>query len=76
MLGISSLTSFILALTLVSVVSDILSSVFFILALFASFVTTSFFTTSLSLLKSTETGTSLSTFNLPTLDFKLGKSVF
>ena len=34
---------------------------------------TSFFTTSLSLLKSTGTGTNLSTSNLPTLLFKLLK---
>ena len=56
MLGISPLTSFILALreALVAklVISGILSSIFFILALYTSFLTTSFFTTSLSLLKS------------------------
>ena len=38
-------------------------------------MTTSFFTTSLSLLKSTGTGTNLSTSNLPTLLFKLLKLV-
>ena len=64
-LGISPLTSYILALreALVAklVISGILSSIFFILALYTSFLTTSFFTTSLSLLKSTGTGTNLST---------------
>ena len=70
MLGISSFTSFILALTVVLVaklvISGILFSVFLILALYTSFLTTSFFTTSLSLLKSTGTGTNLSTSNLST----------
>ena len=47
-----------------------------ILALFESFLTTSFFTTSLSLLKSTGTGTNLSTSNLSTSDFNLAESVF
>ena len=69
-LGISPLTSFILALreALASnlVISGILSSIFFILALYTSFLTTSFFTTLLSLLKSTGTGTNLSTSNLST----------
>ena len=46
---------------------------FFILALYTSFLTTSVFTTSLSLLKSTGTGTNLSTSNLSTLLFKLIK---
>ena len=54
------LTSFILpsrvALVAKLVISDILSSIFFILALYTYFLTTSFFTTSLSLLKSTGTG--------------------
>ena len=67
----SSLTSFILALreALVAklVISDILSSICLILALYASFLTTSFFTSSLNLLKSTETITNLSTSNLSTL---------
>ena len=40
------------------------------------FLTTSFFTTSLSLLKSTGTGTNLSRSNLHTLAFKLTKSDF
>ena len=59
-LGISPLTSFILALRVVLVaklvISGILSSIFFILALYTSFLTTSSFTTSLNLLKSTGTG--------------------
>ena len=70
-LGISPLTSFILALRVVLVaelvMSSILSSIFFILALYASFLTTSFFPTSRSLLKSTETGTNLSISNVSTL---------
>ena len=74
-LGISPFTSFILALVVVLVsklvISGILSSIFFILALYTSFLTTSFFTTWLSLLKSTRTGTNLSTSNLSTLLFKL-----
>ena len=40
------------------------------------FLTTSFFTTSLSLLKSTGTGANLSMSNLSTLVFKLAKFVF
>ena len=60
-LGISSLSSFILtlrgALRAKLVISGILSSIFFILALYTSFLTTSFFIASLSLLKSTGTGT-------------------
>ena len=61
-LGISPLTSFILALreALVAklVISGILFSIFLILVLYiyTSFLTTSFFTASLSLLKSTRTG--------------------
>ena len=47
--------------------AGILSSIFFILALFTSFLTTSFFTASLSLLKSTRTSTNPSTSNLSTL---------
>ena len=42
----------------------------------AVFLATSFFTKSLSLLKSTETGTNLSISNLSTLDFSLAKSLF
>ena len=66
----SPLTSFILALRdalVAKLTSGILSSIFFILALYTSFLTTSFFTTSLSLIKSTGTGTNLSTCNLSTL---------
>ena len=52
------LISFILALTAALeatlVISGILSSMFFILALYASFLTTSFFNSSLSLLKAKE----------------------
>ena len=55
--------------------SDILFSIFFILALYTSFLTKSFFITSLSLLKSTRAGTDLSVCNLSTLLFKLLKLV-
>ena len=69
-LGISPLTSFIVTLRVVLVatlvMSGILSSIFFILALYTSFLVTSYFTTSLNLLKLTGTGT-----NLSTLLFKL-----
>ena len=69
-LGISFLTSFILGLRVVSVaklvISDILSSLSYILASYTSFLTTSSFTTSFSLLKLTGTGTNLSTSNLST----------
>ena len=74
-LGILLLIYFILALARVLVaklvISVILPSIFFILALYTSLLTTSFFTTSLSLIKSTGTGTNLSTSNLSTLLFKL-----
>ena len=64
-LGILPLTSFILVSRVVLVaklvISGILSSIFFILALYTSSLTRSFFTTSLSLLKSAGTGTNLST---------------
>ena len=78
-LGISFLTSFILGSFISSVssklvISGILSSVFLILALYTSFLTTSFFTI-LSLLNSTRRGTNLPTSNLSTLRFKLFKSV-
>ena len=43
---------------------------------YSVFLTTSFFTTSLSLLKSTGTGTNLSISNLSTSVFKLAKFVF
>ena len=69
-LGISFLTLFILALRVILVaklvISGILSSIFLISALYTSFLTTSFFTTPLNLLKSTGTSTSLSTSNLST----------
>ena len=58
------------------VILGILSLTFLILELYTSFSTTPFFTASLSLLKSTGTGTNLSTSNLSTLDFKLAKSTF
>ena len=44
--------------------------------LYTSFLTTSVFTTSLNLLKSTETGANLSISNLSTSVFKLAKFVF
>ena len=46
-----------------------------ILTFYTSFLTTSFFTTSVSLLKSTGSGTNLSISNLSTLLFKLLKLV-
>ena len=76
-LGISPLTSSILALReeLIAklVITDVLSSIFFILALYTSFLTTSLFPTSLYLLKPTGTGTNLSVSDLFTLIFKLVK---
>ena len=72
-LGILFSTSFMLGSTVVLVaklvISGILSSIVLILALYTSFLTTSFFTTSLSLLESTGTGTNLSTSILSTLLF-------
>ena len=65
-LGDSFLTSFILVLKEVLVATLVISgilSIFLILALYAFFITTSFLTTSLSLLKSAGTGTNLSTSN-------------
>ena len=65
-LGDSFLTSFILVLKEVLVATLVISgilSIFLILALYAFFITTSFLTTSLSLLKSGGTGTNLSTSN-------------
>ena len=74
-LGISHLTSFILALRVVLVanlgISSILSLIFYILALYTPFLTTLFFTASVGLLKSTGTGTNLSTSNLSALLFQL-----
>ena len=67
-LGISPMTSIILALTeaLVGtlVISGIFSSIFVILALYTAFLTTYFFTTSLSLVNSTGIGPSLLKSNL------------
>ena len=45
-------------------------------SLYSAFLTTSFFTASLNLLKSTRTGTSLSISNLSAPVFKLAKFVF
>ena len=53
------------------VISGILSPIFFILSLYTSFLTTSFFTKSLSLLKSTGKGTNLSTSSLYNFTFKI-----
>ena len=76
-LDILFLISFILALreALVAklLISGILFPIFLILALYTSFLTTSFFTTSYSQLKSIGTGTTLSISNLSTLLFKLFK---
>ena len=55
--------------------SDILCSISLILTLDTFFLTTSFFTASLSLLKSTVTGTNLSISILSTLLLKLFKPV-
>ena len=57
------------------VISGILSSISLILSLYTSFLRTSFFTTPLSLLKSTGAGTNLSSSNLSILLFKLFKPV-
>ena len=69
-LGIWFSNSFILVVRVVLVaklvISGILTSIFFNLALYTPFLTTSFFTTSLSLLKSRASGTNLLTFNLST----------
>ena len=66
-LGISPSTSFYIALRVVLVAKLVISGFFlqyfFILALYTSFLATSFFTKSLSLLKSTGTGTNLSKSN-------------
>ena len=76
-LVISALTSFIFVLRTVLVVklviSGILSLIFFTLALYSVFLTTSFSTTLLSLLKSTGTSANLSISNISTLLFKLLK---
>ena len=76
-LGISALTSFIFLLRMVLVaklvIYGIFSSILLILALYSVCLTTSFFTTLPSLLKSTGTGANLSISNLSTLLFKLLK---
>ena len=76
-LGVSVLILFIFVLRTVLVaklvILGILSSIFFILPLYSVFLTTSFLTTFLSLLKSTETDTNLSISNLSTLLFKWRK---
>ena len=78
-LGISALTSFILVLRigLVAklVISGILSSIFLILALYSVFSATSFFTTLLTLFKSTRIVSNFTISNLSTLRFKLLKLV-
>ena len=77
---ISPLTSFLLALRVVLVAKLVILSILslkrFILAPYTSFLTTSFFATSLSLLQSTGTGTNLSASNLSTLYSKLAKLTF
>ena len=73
-LGILFLTASIAVVVAKLVMSGILSSISFVLALYISFLTT-FFTTSLNLLKLTGTGNNLSTSNLPTLLFKLRKLI-
>ena len=74
-LGISILTSFIFVLRIVLeatlVISGILSSILFILALYSAFLTTSCLTTLLSLFKSAGTGANLSISDWSTLLFKL-----
>ena len=87
-LGISRLTSLILATRVILVaklvILGILSWISLILVLYSVFSTTSFFTMSLSLLKSGETGFYSSAFNfsntsvsnLTTSNFKLAKSSF
>ena len=78
-LDISALTSFIFVLRIVLVpklvILAISSSIFLILALYSVFLTNSFFTTLLSLLKSTGTDANLLTSTLSTLLFKLLKLV-
>ena len=80
-LGIPFLTSFILALreALVAklVILGILSSISLILASYSVFLTTSFFTMSLSLLKSVGTSFNLSTYSFSNLSISnLSTSVF
>ena len=78
-LGISALTSFILALRAVLVaklaILGTLSSIFLILALHSVFLTTLFFITLFSLLKSNEVVSNFTISNLSTLLSKLLKLV-
>ena len=78
-LGISPLTSFILALRVVLVATlviyGILTSILLIFALNSIFLTSLFFTTLLSLLKSTGAVSNFPISNLSTLFFKLLKLV-
>ena len=76
-LGISSLTFLRVVLLTKLVISGILSPIFFILALYTSYTlyTSIYIIVSLNLLKSTGTGTNLSTSNLSTLFSKLLKLV-
>ena len=80
MLVVLFLISYILALRVVLiaelVISGILSSGFLIFPLYTGFLTTSFFTTLHSLLKSAPTGINLSKSNLSALLFKLLKLFF
>ena len=75
MLGISPLTSFILAFSVVLVVklviSGILSSIYLILTLYSVFLTTSCFTILLSLIKSTGVVSNFPISDISTLLFKL-----
>ena len=75
MLGISPLTSFILAFSVVLVVklviSGILSSIYLILTLYSVFLTTSCFTILLSLIKSTGVVFNFPISDISTLLFKL-----
>ena len=79
-LGIYILTSliFVLRLALVArlLISGILSSIFFIFALYSVFLMTSFSTTSLNVFKSVGTGANLSISNLSALVFNLLKLFF
>ena len=76
-LSISYLTSFTLVLRVVLVAKLVISGIFssILLAMHASCLTTSFFTTSLILLRSTGAGINLTKCNLSTLFFKLLKLV-
>ena len=79
-LAISFLTSFIFILRLLLVakllISGILSLIFFTLASYSVYLTTSLLTKLLNLIKSAGTGANLSTSNLSTSVFKLATFVF